>query len=57
MEGRRRMRKRCGSGCVRLSSRVGIGGYVGFGGQERGRDLLWLGRAAGEERRRRTWWG
>lgn len=37
-------RRRCG-GCVRQSSRVGIGGYVGFGGLERGEDQLNLGRA------------
>lgn len=43
-EGRRR-RRRCG-GCVRQSSRVGIGGYVAFGGLERrGGDQLNLGRA------------
>lgn len=39
-------------GCVGRSSRVDIGGYVGFGGQEPGGDPLRLGRAG-----RWTWWG
>lgn len=42
-------------GCVGRSSRVDIGGYVGFGGQEPGGDPLRLGRAG--EKRGWTWWG
>lgn len=49
------MERRRKGGCVGRSSRVGIGGYVGFGGQEPGGDLLRLGRAG--EKRRWTWWG